>query len=590
MSESFILYDPGSGGAYLGDPADGAVLGFGGSSAVSVLTGYTEGVVPFFVADVAIYRPAGIALDFAKGWAVGAWGALSLVGATAIEDDDTVTVSDIGYRTESPVVPYPGLISEAFQIDAKVPLDPTQIGATWQWGTLRVSNADGRFDGILLAWNSAGRETTIRWGQKTWDDSRGIWEDPLSASLQVVFRGVAGPWTMSETELRIPLRDYTYLAERPVQATTYGGGGLYDGDAELAGTKKPMGRGVLRNVPAKLIDRTNLIYQFTDGAFTLATLYESGGATITFQATTTDLYTGTTNPGQYRVDLTRGLIQVGSTPVGPLTADITAAFPTAGSLTNVVWIAYYILTEQMAVPTSAIDLASFTDAATACPYAGGIWVPPDSNMDGIEAAMYLLGSIHAKLAPGLDGKLRVVLLRAIALTDVATATFDTTNILIESDGSGGMVPVDMPAALDPPPYRVRVQYQRNYQVLTDQLSGSITAAQRQFVAAEFRYAAWASIVISNSWTNPNDLAPFGGALDNEADALDVAEAVGTLLADRPFQFEMKVTIADGLGVKIGDVVYVQYPNHALSEGKLCRVVGRSFASADQAIKLLILTA
>ncbi len=574
-------------GFAVADPS-GFILGFPGAAAI-VTTGYTFATVPFYAADITVFRPGGVTVPFSKAWGMGGWGSFSLSGA-ASETTTTINVSDLGYRTESPVTAYPPYLADAFQIDAKVPLDPGQVGATWAWGTLKLVNADNTYDALAQDWNSSGRAVTIYWGLKTWEDNRGIFTDPNSGDLEILFAGVAGPWRQSETMLEIPLRDNTYRMERRVQGSVYAGTGTYEGDPELTGTAKPMARGVTLNIPGTLIDRANLIIQFTDARCTIDALYENGGTTITFQADTTNLYSGTTSPGQYRTDKSRGLVQLGSSPVGEITADVTGEFPSAGLVTTVVALAQAMMTEQCDVPSGALDTASFAAADAAYPYQAGIWIDPSQNEDGVSAVMRLLSSIHAKLAPARDGKLICLVLRAIPVGATPVASYDATNILVNDDGTGGVVPVDMPAAVNPPPFRVRVAYRHNHTVQTSTLSGSITAAQRQFVAQADRFAAWSSGAVALAYANQNDLAPFGGCLTQEADAQAVANEVGALFEARPLLFDVPVEVSEGLHREIGDVIMVKYPNYALSSGKLCQVTGRSIVSTDQKIVLQVMTA
>lgn len=575
----------GGDGFVLADPS-GSLVGFGTSVAVA-LTGYLTGTQPFYAIAIDIFRPGTSALAPVRGWGTSPWATLSVLGAAA-EVTDTLTASDMGYRTESPVVVYAPVIQEAFQLDARIPLDTAQVGATWGWGTVQLANADRRYDSIVGAWNADGRNVTVYYGEKTWDDNRGLWVDPVTSSLKVLFRGLAQPWSMSETDLMIPLRDGTAWLERPAQRDSYQGTGTYQGDAELAGIPIPKVRGKRLNVPATLIDRVNQIYQFSDAAVVFHQLYEDAGVTITFAGDTTNLYAGITPPGEYRTDKSRGLVQLGSKPVGQITVDLTGSFPLAGSVTTVVGIAKNLLLEDLLVPPALINTAAFDAADAAYPYEAGIFIAPSSNEDGVSAVMRLLDSIYAKLVPCTNSTLSVLVVRAIPLTAVPVAQFGTHNILVQEDGTGGVVPRPLPAGISPPPYRIRVNYAHNETVMTGTLSGVITDAQRQFVEKADRIATWSSGSVALAYRNANDPAPFGGALTTLADAQAVADAVGAFLGARPYQWDVTINVADGIDIGFGDYVWIEYPNHAMENGQMLQVVGRGFDASQDVMTLTVI--
>lgn len=543
--------------------------------------GHVQGSQQFFTAQIEIFQP-GAAIDFAYGWGCSPWGTFSFLTAAA-ETTTAIFASDLGYRTESPAIPYPPLIQEAFAVDARVPLDPSQAQAVWGWGTLRIANAYRAFDGIMGSWNFDGRQIIIKRGVKEWDDRRGLYVDPPSSSLTTIFTGMSTPPTLSEFELQIPLRDPSYWLQRPVQRTVYAGTGTYEGDAELAGTSLPKTRGKVFNVPLVLIDRARLIYQYSDGPGTVQALYEGGATSITFQANTSDLYTGTTSPGQYRTDNSRGLIQLGSAPVKAITADVTGAFPVAGSITTAATIARYLMTEELLLPTANLAVSSFTTAATDYPYEAGVFFPAGDATDGVTAVMTVLRAFGAALVPNTSGELECMVLKAIPIGTTEEASFGTADISMD-----GLSQISLPASLSPPPRRLRCRYQHNYTVQTNDLGGTITDAQRQFVAQADRIAYWSSGAVALAYANANDPEPFGGALTTQADAQAVADRLGSLWGTVRFLFDVAVPVESGITLEFGAAVRLTYPNHALATGALGQVVGRSFRSSENTIVLTVL--
>jgi hypothetical protein len=402
--------------------------------------------------------------------------------------------------------------------------------------------------------------------------ARRIWTSPALDGLSTVFTGIAGTWTATDAGVTVPVRDISYWLDRPILTTQYGGTGTYEGTADMAGQFKPKLRGKAYNIAPVLIDPTNRIYQYNNGAGTVVALYERGSTSITFQANTTDLYTGSTTAGQYRTDNSRGLFQLGSTPVGQITITATGQFPTAGNKTVLADIARYLITEDAAVPSALVDTADFATAATDYPYGGGIYIGPDSGVSARDAVAWCLMSFGAKLITGRNGKARCLALRAASLTTTPTAAIGEYNAI-------SVRPANLPAALSPPPYRIRTSYQHNYTTQTD-LSSSATATLREFVSKPDRYAAASSTTILAAYRRPNDLPPFGGGLDTLANAQTVADAIAALwCADRSL-YTVTVPVEIGLSLDIGNTILLTWPTAFLRLGQRGVIVQEQFRSQE----------
>lgn len=539
------------------------------------------GLLPFIVVEIEAARPT-VAVDYSLGWGAAPYGALSME-ASLLEETITLRVSDLGYRTESPVSVYEPLLAGGMTIDARVPLSPAQDGIVFGFGTVSLINEGSRYNGLMSAWNIDGRTVTIKYGVKTWDDTTGIFLDPVSDDLITLFTGVAGGWVLSEFLLTITLRDASYWMDRPLQRSAYAGTGTYEGDAELAGTPKPKTRGKAFNVPLTLIDRDNLIYQYNDGPGTVVALYEGAATTITFGSNTTDLYTGSTTPGTYRTDNSRGLIQLGLEPADntALTATVIGHFPTAGEQLIAANIVRYLISEDMALPSALLNTASFTAAATDYPYEAGWYWGPDAQVAGDVAVGQCLAAFGAKIAPSVDGSLHCIIMKAVTDDESPTSEYTTASI-IECN------PRAMPTDISPPAYRFRARYQHNYTVQQSGILESADAAHRQFVQQPDRYAAWYSAETAGAYANANDVAPFGGGLTTEADALEVATRYGALFGTRRWLFDVQVPLVEAVERQFGEVVLITYPNHAMLTGARGRVVGRSLDTQQLSLILTVL--
>lgn len=443
------------------------------------------------------------------------------------------------------------------------------VDFTLRFGVPQIEQAAAASSPILPAVSTPG--ATLRDADKLYQ-ARNTWIAPAVADLDTVFTGMAGAWQAGENQVTIPIRDATYWLERPVQTTVYNGTGGYDGTANLAGVSVPMTRGTGYGIQPVLLDPTNRIYQYTDGKGTIIALYERGATGIALDSDTANLYAGSTAAGKYRTDNSRGIFQLGSTPVGQITVDATGEFPTAGNKTVAADIARYLLSETLSVPSDFIDTTSFATAATDYAYGAGIHIPAGAGTAGVDAVSFVLKAFGAQLYAGRDGKLRVLALRAIADDEAVAVVLGPHNIR-------HVTTVRLPDDIATPPWRIRVAAKWNYTIQQD-VSSSATAAHRQEVAAQAQYVSWSDGAVLSAYRRPNDLPPFGGALTSLTDAQAVADDMGALLGVRRSLFAVEVSIETGLSIEFGQVAYVTSPLDVLTAGAKGRVVRELFRSAD----------
>ena len=541
----------------------------------------------FFAMELDVYQPGTLVQAFARGRNTHPRNTLTVLPQTPAAAA-TLRASDVGYRSLAAdaggVQVYPATMTQAFEVDRHVGLEPGNA-TTASFGSIRLSNLGQRFDAYTQTRNCDSRAVRLMMGSKALD-SRGIYVDPPYASLAPFFGGTAAPWVLSETELDIPLRDATYWADRPLQSTFYAGTGGLQGGADLTGRPLPVTRGgtsayPVQNVPLVTVDAPNLIYQWTDGPGTVVTLYEGAAAVFTYDGDVANLYAGATPAsGHFRTNNARGLLQMGSTPVRALTADVTGAFAAAGAQSSAVALARYVLTETMAQPASMLDLASFAAAASAYPYTAGFWIGTDA-VQGLSVVQSLLGGIGARLVPRRSGTLGVFVLRAIPAGAAQSFRFSTLNAI-------AVEPVALPSTLDPPPYRWRVGYARSNQVQTSDFNGAVVAARKTFVGTEYRFAGWSSSAVSTAWRRPNDPAPVDTPLLIQSEAQALADATGALWGNRPGLYAVEVPFDVAIGLEIGGVGTLDWPLRNLAGDKLGQIVGEQVRSYDATVKLFVL--
>lgn len=522
-------------------------------------------------------------------------GTLSRQPPTQLELTSFIRASDIGYRTapsdQGGVISYPGLLSDAYQIDAGLALEPSRTSASAAWGNVLLANPDQRFDSQAGLQNSDGRSIRLLTGTKRWDEDRQYFTDPSYASLSVLFSALAAPWSLTDNGLSIPLRDASYFLEKLLQNDLYGGGGTSDGTTDLAGKPKPILRGgtaasPVQNITPTLVDPNpaGFIYQYSDQPGQVIALYEgaaTGAGAITFAGDTTNLWAGSAPIGQYRTDNSRGMFQLGSLPVGQITVDAIGLFQAAGPISHPFAICRYLLTEEMGLPVSMVDIDSFNTLAAAYPtYVGGMYFGSDTAWTCIQAIDSILASLGANLVPTRDGKLRLSLLRALSGNVTPAATYDETEII-------HLTRRQLPTTLDPPPYRFKVGYQHNFTTLTAINTSLATAARQQFVRSPDRFATWYDPTILVSYRRPNDFQPMPGPLLTLANAQDVANALGALWGQKRRVYDITLPRQE-FGHEFGTVLHIKYPVEQLTNGQNTQVVGYSLRATDATVTYSVL--
>lgn len=419
--------------------------------------------------------------------------------------------------------------------------------------------------------------------------SRGLFLDPAYGTLTTMIKGLQAPWFLNESSLIVNIRDATYWLSRPVQQSQYLGTSGYNGTASLLGVPLPKTRGgtsgnPVCNVTPTLIDPVNQIYQYSDAAGTVVNLYEGAALTITRQSDVADLYVGTTTAGMFRTSNARGMFQLGSAPVGTITLDCTGQFPSAGVQTAIMQIIHYTLTEDLLLPAANISAAHYTAMTSAYGYSGGIFFGSSDSPDGIGAISRLLIGLGGKLYPARDGTLKVLMLRdptTMLGAGVVSTTFSQSNTI-------SVIPQQLPSTLDPPPYRMRVNYSHNYTTQTTGLLGAATAAHKQFVSIPDQFAAAASSTVLANYSRPNDPPALIGALVIQSEALAVATSLMALWGVRRRVLSVVVPVSVGLLRDIGDIVTVKWQMDDLYNGKTGIIIGEQFRSADATITFTIL--
>lgn len=440
------------------------------------------------------------------------------------------------------------------------------------YGDLELINSEADYDDLVENFAVDGRRIVIKVGTKDGVRSVGPYSDfGTVADLQ------ATGWVAQDDRLIISLRDKGYLLEVPTQPSVYGGTGNLDGDAAVAGRRKPIaigdgasGNGA--NASPALILASEYIYQIHDGSVqAIPTVYDSGFAltATSDHATLNAMRAATLVPGQYATCIAFGLIRLGGRPDGRVTCDFEGA--NSGGYVETMADAIRWLVENASDVTdddfddAAIDLFNVLQDAPICYYL-------DENSD--ETLAQTLANIMGRT--GWAGFTRLGKFEVRRFDDAGIAPvayFDTIDI-----ASDRIERVRMPSGVDPIVSRLRVTWGHNFTPMTaDEIVGDVTEnqpARAAFLQQPHSTVSTAdadALEIEADHPLAKEPEPFVLYFVDQDDAEDERDRLAEIyMAERAmYRFTVKGRWPD---IDAGSTVHLTYPRWNLDDGQFGVVV------------------
>jgi hypothetical protein len=302
--------------------------------------------------------------------------------------------------------------------------------STVGWSEAVLSNPAGIRDGWLdEAWD--GRAVRLLVGAPSW----------TLAQFVPVFAGVAtGLQATGEGDLRLLMSDFREQLNRPVQPTL-----LTTGPS--ANEPAPIVLGSVYNIEPPNTDAALHRYPVHDAAVTAISDVRVGGLT-----------------SSHTNDLANGHFDLGVTPAGRVTADVTGPLSTAAEM---------LVEVASRAGYSSFDTAGLAAFASAAPQPLGLYVGERRN------AIDVLDDIAASVGAwwGIDSLQQITAAVSGIGTPVLTLTADdVVQYGVE------LTDVVLPA------WRVRVGYRRNWAVQTDGLFAAVPEDARQRFGREYDVA------------------------------------------------------------------------------------------------------
>lgn len=414
------------------------------------------------------------------------------------------------------------------------------------FGEILMTNADGGLDDWSgYAWD--GRSVEVRVGES-------------GAALQyyfTIFQGQAHSIEFDDLFIRVILRDNQndFVVDYP--DTLYAGTGGNEGSSDLANNPKPHCYGEVYNIEPVLVDSTNRVYQVHDGPIEAIDAVYQGGVALTL---TTD----------YTVDLSNGRFTLVADPTGVITADVKGSKPGGTYLESAADIIQHIVEDHAGFTYPGdFDTASFTALESANSSTLGVY---DKAMTTVANVLdRIINTVGGFYGFDRDGKFQVG--RVELSTGAADAEFDSTNI-IEIIRLASAVPN----------YQVRVDYKKNYRVMSESdFDASISASQRDYLIRDSDIAIAEDTAVQTPYPNSTALIVNSLFAGSSAASTEATRLLTIYKTQRDFYRIMVKT--QPYTLKLNDVVKITFNRYNLDSGKLFRVISIVEDAANNEVEL-----
>jgi hypothetical protein len=461
--------------------------------------------------------------------------------------------------------PFPAALEQMPQFERSIISATGFDGLTTSYGNFGLINV-GAYDRYLRNFAFDGREIVFRAGDPN---------DPYADFFDVArLIGIGAPGVDGQMMI-VGLRDKAYLFDIPTQPNKYQGTGDLEGGTELTGKPKPLCFGRTKNIPAVPLIAAELVLQVNDGAVSAISAVYDKGYPLTFSAnyaTPALLRAATIADGSYATCTAYGLLRCGAAFV-QITADVNGDASHSGYVETTGTIIRRVIQITGAISDPAdIDTISFSNLETAQPAPIGYFLGPDST----ETVAQTLSRLSKGIG-GYCGFSRLGLLQADVFTAPSGAPAQTFG-----DGSGleavEIIEIGLdtlPAALDPPPFRQRVPYERNWTIINQPYDGVfvVDPTRAAWLSTPYRVAttsqAEADSVRSNHALaqDPDIVESFFALL---ADAQAEANRRQVLFASENRLYRLRLKVHP-FTLDINQTIRVTHSRFGLDSGRLLRL-------------------
>jgi hypothetical protein len=454
-----------------------------------------------------------------------------------------------------------GTLEKAFRIDRSI-VGAERIGEaiTFGFGEVTISNFEHDYDFLADDATPLGQSISIKYGDR---------RRPY-AEWRTILQGFMTNMQIGRDAVTFSVRDTGHNLDVPASPNVYLGTGGTEGGDDLKDKRKPRWFGWCYEVAPPCVIPSALAYQLNDGPIDSVSKVRVRGVEQVFHAdyASVALMNAASIPaGKFGTCLAAGWIRIAvasGTEIGQLTCDFKGDKAGGVFVQTTADVVRRILTTATAyVDPDDLVTTSFTVLNTQQPAAIGYGIPVGDEQTAASAIGRIMAGIGGWGGPRRHGKFEVR--RFSAPSGTPCAIYNRTNI--------DDIKLDvLPSSISPPPYRVRVGYNRIFTPGQTDLAGSVTDAYRAYLAQEVRFASAEDLSIRDDFPPGHELLEDQTYFALEADALTEAERKLALYGEPRNLYIIK--LADKLFVhELGDVISVQYDNRFdLNTAKLLRVV------------------
>jgi hypothetical protein len=500
----------------------------------------------------------------------------AIPAASGISGPAPFYYSDRGYTTgpTDPDLPnrhFAPRLSNGLTLERSLPLSPLAGSRSLlQVGSLGFVNADGGMDGYLRDYALDGRAIEVKFGRP----------DFAYGAFSTLFKGTArAALADSRAGLRFELRDASWRLERPAQTSFYAGTGGLEGGSEISGLPRPIAYGACRNVTPVLVDAGLLLFQVADRPIRGITAVHDRGLALTHAGDVADILTASPPAGTYVTQLSGGYFRLGALPDGTVTADVEGDASYGTYVTKTADIAFRLMCDRAGFTDAGIDATAFDRLRSDQPAPIGLYVGTET-VSVADLLDLLFGGIGGWWGVNAEdvidcGRIGAPADRAVAAG--AVAYFSGRDVL-----AFGFI--DLPAAVNPPWYRIRVGYARNWTVQESDLAGAVGATRRQFLAHGYRYALWSDPLVSTTHLRAQEPPAIPTLFADEADANFEAARLGVLWGRRRSGVRF-TTKLKGFLQRPGETIHLDLPVAPLAGGRNVVIVGQGFDTGTNTVTL-----
>jgi hypothetical protein len=444
---------------------------------------------------------------------------------------------------------------------------------------LSLINADGEYDDVVAGWSINGQPISVTVGEMLGRDVVGPYDQ-----FEVVASLMGERFQVSRRSLIIETRDLTIPLNKTVQTGVYSGTGGLEGDADIAGKRRPFGDGIVFNAAPQLVLASELLYQFNGEAVASVLAVKDGGAGLTFYAdyaSAAALRADALNipGGSYGTSIAEGYFLLGALPAKGITVDFVGLRLTTADIIRNVALNSAELQDQ------DINDATFEEVNILQPAEIGYYLDANSSETCAEMFSRLMEGIGGWWGMSTMGRLQIRLMLAPD-ADESLASYNTTGTLIELDR------IRLPDTVDPPPHRCRVAYARNWTIMSaGDLAGVIAEtdpALAAYLGEPYKLAVTSdadSAAILGRFPFAPDPNPIESYFANVGDAQ--AEADRLLLLYSSGMSAYRFVAKNALFLhQIGDVVEITDSRLGLEEGRAVRLVAISDALSTMTTEMV----